>query len=730
MAYQRGKSKNSAGDNLQSYSSGSAFTHQSIAVDHKSTRGSYDKKAPTTITATGKVDWVIGFLLASVALAIRFHKIDHPSEVVFDEVHFGKFAAYYIKREYYFDVHPPLAKMLNGLAGYLSGFNGDFRFTNINDSYTAGGVPYVGMRSLSAVLGSFTIPLIYGIMRESGYPKAIGILSAAIMLFDNGHVAQTRLILLDAALVFFMALSLYSYMVGLFTFLTIGVAVAIDLWNILDIRRGHTMNQVTRHVAARVLCLVVVPAIVYLSLFWAHFKILKYSGPGDTFMSPRFQETLQGNPVLENSREIFYYDTATLKNRDTSNFLHTEFQYYPLRYPDGRVSSQGQIVSGIPHRGLDNYWQILPGEGSAPKDDLKLRNGDIIKLYHQDTDTNLLTHDVASPLTSTNEEFTAWPHNNTNRRDQEEEFQIHVLGAQEGEVVKSLASHFKLVHVDTGVSMFMSGKGLPSGWAPGKFEVNGKKDESEQGATWYIDEFEAHPEMKAESRQSGSTGKRVKSMSFFKKFFELQTKMLKHNAGLTNSHPYASAPIEWPFQLKGISFWTNNDTQQQIYMIGNVFGAWGSIAALSIFAGIWGADQLSRRRGQEPIEEHVRRRMHNSIGFFIAAWAFHYLPFFLMGRQLFIHHYLPAQLANALVAGAVVNFIATESADWPLTGSRLRTRIEFPRTAKIVIAGIIVCIVAVFWFLSPLTYGTPGLEGSQVYRRKLLDTWTLHFSPK
>lgn len=181
----------------------------------------------------------------------------------------------------------------------------------------------------------------------------------------------------------------------------------------------------------------------------------------------------------------------------------------------------GQIVSGIPHRGLDNYWQILPGEGSAPKDDLKLRNGDIIKLYHQDTDTNLLTHDVASPLSSTNEEFTAWPHNNTNRRDQEEEFQIHVLGAQEGEVVKSLASHFKLVHVDTGVSMFMSGKGLPSGWAPGKFEVNGKKDESEQGATWYIDEFEAHPEMKAESRQSGSTGKRVKSMSFFKKFFEL-----------------------------------------------------------------------------------------------------------------------------------------------------------------------------------------------------------------
>lgn len=95
-----------------------------------------------------------------------------------------------------------------------------------------------------------------------------------------------------------------------------------------------------------------------------------------------------------------------------------------------------------------------------------------------------------------------------------------MLGAEEGEVIKSLASHFRLGHVDTGVSMYMSGKGLPSGWAPGQFEVNGKKDESEQGATWFIDEFKPHPEMKA-GRESASKGKEIKSMNFFKKFFEL-----------------------------------------------------------------------------------------------------------------------------------------------------------------------------------------------------------------
>jgi hypothetical protein len=54
---------------------------------------------------------------------------------VFDEVHFGAFAGQYIRREYYFDVHPPLAKMLNALGGWLVGFKGDFGFDNIGDKY-------------------------------------------------------------------------------------------------------------------------------------------------------------------------------------------------------------------------------------------------------------------------------------------------------------------------------------------------------------------------------------------------------------------------------------------------------------------------------------------------------------------------------------------------------------------------------------------------------------------
>lgn len=119
--------------------------------------------------------------------------------------------------------------MLFGLAGWFVGFDGRFSFENIGDNYTEHHVPYVGMRALPAILGSLTIPIVYAIMKESGYSTVIAAFSAIIVLLgacftifvvnviakvlilDNAHVAQSRLILLDATLIFFMSLTVYSY---------------------------------------------------------------------------------------------------------------------------------------------------------------------------------------------------------------------------------------------------------------------------------------------------------------------------------------------------------------------------------------------------------------------------------------------------------------------------------------------------------------------------------------
>ena len=236
--------------------------------------------------------------------------------------------------------------MLIAAVGWLVGYNGAFKFDNIGDSYITNKVPYVAYRSLSATLGSLTVPLVFITMQQSGYSIPACVIASSLVLFDNAHVAETRLILLDATLIFSVALSFYCYVrfskernspfsfnwwkwllstgvalscvistkyVGTFTFATVGTAVLIDLWNLLDFRAGLTLKQFGRHFVARAFSLIVLPFMIFLFWFYVHFAILTNSGPGDNFMSPEFQETLDENILAKEARQINYYDTVTVQ---------------------------------------------------------------------------------------------------------------------------------------------------------------------------------------------------------------------------------------------------------------------------------------------------------------------------------------------------------------------------------------------------------------------------------
>ena len=67
-------------------------------------------------------------------------------------------------------------------AGWVIGYDGHYEFENIGESYITNKVPYIGLRTLPAILGSLVPVVVYGIMRESGYPRIVGVLSAALVL--------------------------------------------------------------------------------------------------------------------------------------------------------------------------------------------------------------------------------------------------------------------------------------------------------------------------------------------------------------------------------------------------------------------------------------------------------------------------------------------------------------------------------------------------------------------
>lgn len=632
-------------------------------------------------------------------------------------------------------------------------------------------------------------------MWESGYSLPACVLATGLVLFDNAHVGQTRLILLDATLVFAMALSVLCYVrfyklrhipftrkwwkwllttglalscvistkyVGAFTFFSIGVPVLIDLWALLDVNRKRgalSMREFGRHFSARVLGLIVVPFLVYLFWFQVHFAILSRSGPGDDFMSPEFQETLGDNIMLQQSVPVNYYDSLTIRHKETKVYLHSHGDKYPLRYDDGRISSQGQQVTGYPHNDTNNQWQIIPTKllngVQGYVEDHPVKAGDVVKLRHLVSDTYLRSHDVASPYHPTNQEFTTATLEEANGNALNDTmFEVKVDRAKGADDVRTKASHFRLLHYPSRVAMWTHTKPLPE-WGYGQAEVCGNKQTQVSSNVWYFEDVPSLPEGSPRTQQQE---REVKSLPFMTKYVELQRAMFFHNNALTASHPYSSHPVQWPFLLRGVSFWTDNETREQIYFLGNPVGWWIASSLLAVFGGLLLADQGSLRRGVDALDDRTRSRLYNSTGFFFLLWAAHYVPFYVMGRQLFLHHYLPAQLASSLVAGALLEFIfnieptsSTESVTDAFdsksngaltmdgagsqrkalaTGRRpIRERLGGQSLLASWIAMTVVLSIVIwgFLFFAPLTYGFPSLTVEQVLRRKWLG-YDLHFA--
>ncbi|KAI9208354.1 Dolichyl-phosphate-mannose-protein mannosyltransferase-domain-containing protein [Polychytrium aggregatum] len=736
-------------------------------------------KAQQKAKAATEYYYHIGLLVVTaLAFATRVYSIQDPAQVVFDEVHFGKFASHYLQRTYFFDVHPPLGKMLLAATGYWIGYDGHFLFDNIGDDYATNNVPHIGLRLFPAICGSLIVPVAYLTLKEMGLTVLGCLFGALLLVFDNSLMTQSRLILLDSMLMLFGVLSIYTWvkfykyryeefsirwwiwltltgvslaltlgvkMVGLFSIGTVGIAVLFDLWRLLDYRRGVSLSRFSQHFAARALCLIILPITLYLSFFYIHFAILTHSGPGDAFMSHKFQAELIGNSMNQaRTIPLVFNSTVRFRHRNTNVFLHSHAENYPLRYEDERVSSQGQQVTGYSHEDVNDDWIIEPIDPALLEgahtyhwngEELRkgyryVKNSDLVRLKHAGTNSYLLTHDVASSLMSTHMEMTTI--SDPLERYDETVWRIEVIDADAGSYkIRAKRNTIRIVSHTHNVAVH-SHKGTLPDWGFSQQEINGNKNLKEVANNWYIDSVSHSAFVDGFEPEEETVHEAPPKLSFLQKFLELQQLMIQHNAGLTTPHPYSSTPITWPFVLRGISFWETKEGLKQIYLLGNPLIWWLAIVCTFLYMMLWIIDQILLRRGIDDYGAHVRRWWGNTAGYLLLAWLLHYLPFFLMGRCLFLHHYLPSFIFSVMLTAVMFDFIGrvvSEEAANRRTDYRTPMSKWMKKQAGVIytittVVTLAICIGS-FFFFAPLTYGTGFPDQATLRTRKWFDSWDL-----
>ena len=114
-----------------------------------------------------------------------------------------------------------------------------------------------------------------------------------------------------------------------------------------------------------------------------------------------------------------------------------------------------------------------------------VRHNDVIQLEHVSTGTNLLTHDVASPLLATNEEVTT---TEQGKHYNETLFKVVLDDHNNGNIWSTHMKSVKLMHVDTKVAIWTRDKALPE-WGLGQQDVNGNKNTQDRSNFWKATEI-------------------------------------------------------------------------------------------------------------------------------------------------------------------------------------------------------------------------------------------------
>jgi len=647
---------------------------------------------------------------------------------------FGKFGSHYLKREFYFDVHPPLGKMLVGLSGYMAGYNGSFEFKS-GEVYPEE-INYTFMRVFNATFGALCVPLAYYTAKELGLSRRGSWLVTLMVLCENSYATISRFILLDSMLLFFtfttmlcfarfhnlqkksFSLEWFAWLyltgvsvgcvcsvkwVGLFATALVGLYTVEDLWNKFgDLRMP--MHVYSGHWIARTVGLIIIPTLVYMASFKVHFIILENSGPGDAQMSSLFQANLKGTELIDSPLEIAIGSRATIKNMGYGGgLLHSHVQTYPSG------SSQQQITC-YHHKDSNNDWFFYPARNEPDYDpasnDLRfVGNGDTIRLIHAQTGRNLHSHSVPAPVTKADNEVSCY--GNLTIGDDKDHWVVEVTedaSSKDYSRLRTLTSSFRLRHAALGCYLRAGNVNLPQ-WGFKQIETTCIKQNNprDKFTHWNV---ESHWNEKLPAAKPGA----FKS-PFLKDFLHLNVAMMTSNNALVpdpdKQDDLASYWWQWPILNVGLRMCSWDDNVVKYFLLGNPIVYWASTASLGLF-GLLVLFYLVRwQRGYNDLTLQDIDHIHYAGFYPLIGWFFHYFPFIAMARVTYVHHYYPALYFAILVFGFVFNHV----------GSKVP-----PSIANAMYGVAYVSVIGLFALFSPISFGMTG-PASQYSYLKWFDNW-------
>lgn len=328
------------------------------------------------------------WVLTALSALEHFWRLFTPNVVVFDELHYERFAGNYLAGNYLFDVHPPLGRMM---------FAAFARLLHIPAATLLEPLPAPALRILPAAFGTLLVPLVFVILRQLGASRRIATLGALAILLDNALLVASRFILPDIFLIVFGLAAVSAYLAArertgrlrwiwlAASALLAGCALSVKwtgasalgvvlaAWFVDVLLRRTPIARIAREGAL----LVAIPVLVYVGAWAIHFSVLTHTGPGIGFMQLRFMQQLPGTPqydpraphlsLWEKLREVHYairYGNGQLQNIThpaSSPWYTWPIMKHPVSFWEGAKPADGSHTMIILLGNPVVWWGALIG---------------------------------------------------------------------------------------------------------------------------------------------------------------------------------------------------------------------------------------------------------------------------------------------------------------------------------------------------------------------------------